>query len=50
MRSGGDFADGVNECAGRKSGADVFVTFDKKADKLLRMQGKNVQSPATLDC
>ena len=45
MRQGGDFADGVNEYAGRQMGAEVFATFDKKAAKLLKAQGKVVRIP-----
>lgn len=45
MRQGGDFADGVNEYAGRRMGAKIFVTFDKKAAKLLKAQGMAVRIP-----
>nr|WP_314269443.1 type II toxin-antitoxin system VapC family toxin [uncultured Kingella sp.] len=45
MRQGGDFADGVNEYAGRQMGAEMFVTFDKQAAKLLKAQGKAVRIP-----
>ena len=39
MQQGGDFADGVNEAAGKALGAEIFVTFDRKAAKLLKQQG-----------
>lgn len=42
LRSGGDFADGVNEYSGRLMGEQCFVTFDKKAVQLLSEQGKAV--------
>ena len=43
MRLGGDFADGVNEYTGTQMGSEQFITFDKKAAKLLIRQGKNVR-------
>lgn len=45
MQQGGDFADGINEAAGKVLGAETFVTFDKKAAKLLRKQGCLVHMP-----
>jgi predicted nucleic-acid-binding protein len=41
MHKGGDFADGVNDYIGRQMtrGASVFVSFDKKAVRLLTEQG-----------
>jgi len=41
LRQGGDFADGVNACAGRKlsKGNAVFASFDRKAVRLLSAQG-----------
>jgi predicted nucleic-acid-binding protein len=41
LDAGGDFADGVIACEGNWLGADTFVSFDKKAVKLLEAQGKN---------
>lgn len=35
----GDFADGVLAWEGRRLGADIFITFDKDAVKLLTKQG-----------
>ncbi len=40
---GGDFADGVIAYEGRWLGADTFVSFDKKAAKLLQAQGGPVR-------
>ena len=45
MQQGGDFADGVNEAAGKALGAETFVTFDRKAAKLLKQQGCAVCIP-----
>lgn len=42
LQQGGDFADGVNEAAGKALGAETFVTFDRKAAKLLKQQGGSV--------
>ncbi len=39
LTSGGDFADGVIAYEGSWLGADVFVSFDKKAVKLIEAQG-----------
>jgi predicted nucleic-acid-binding protein len=41
LDAGGDFADGVIACEGNWLGADTFVSFDKKAVKLLEAQGKS---------
>jgi predicted nucleic-acid-binding protein len=38
--AGGDFADGVIAYEGNWLGADVFVSFDKKAVKLMAAQGE----------
>jgi predicted nucleic-acid-binding protein len=38
--AGGDFADGVIAYEGRWLGAEMFVTFDKKAATLLERQGE----------
>ncbi|OYU90454.1 MAG: VapC toxin family PIN domain ribonuclease [Bradyrhizobiaceae bacterium PARB1] len=39
LDAGGDFADGVVAFEGRWLGGETFVTFDKKAVKLLEGQG-----------
>jgi len=39
LDAGGDFADGIIAYEGRAIGAQVFVSFDKKAVKLLANQG-----------
>jgi predicted nucleic-acid-binding protein len=41
LHAGGDFADGVIACEGNWLGADTFVSFDKKAVKLLEAQGNS---------
>jgi predicted nucleic-acid-binding protein len=46
MADGGDFADGVIAYEGRWLGGDTFVTFDKRAAKLLAAQGKKIHVPA----
>lgn len=43
MDAGGDFADGVIAYEGNWLGADIFVSFDKKAVKLLEAQGEAVR-------
>ena len=43
LEAGGDFADGVIAYEGRWLGADVFLSFDKKAAKLLRARGETVR-------
>jgi predicted nucleic-acid-binding protein len=43
LEAGGDFADGVIAYEGRWLGADVFVSFDKKAVKLMRTRGDSAQ-------
>jgi len=40
--AGGDFADGIIAYEGRWLGGDVFVSFDRKATKLLVAQGHAV--------
>jgi len=40
---GGDFADGAIAYEGRWLGADTFVSFDKKAVKLIEAQGDAAQ-------
>src|SRR3984957_720676 len=39
LDSGGDFADGVIAYEGSWLGADTFISFDKKAVKLMEAQG-----------
>ncbi len=39
LEAGGDFADGVIAYEGTWLGADTFVSFDKKAVKILSSQG-----------
>jgi predicted nucleic-acid-binding protein len=39
LEAGGDFADGAIAYEGQRLGADVFVSFDKQAVKLLEAQG-----------
>lgn len=39
LDAGGDFADGVIAYEGSWLGADIFVSFDKKAVKLMKAQG-----------
>ena len=36
---GGDFADGVIAYEGRQTGGDAFVSFDRNAVRLLKVQG-----------
>src|SRR6266436_3068076 len=43
LDAGGDFADGVIAYEGNWLGADTFVSFDKKAVKLLEAQGGSAQ-------
>jgi predicted nucleic-acid-binding protein len=40
LTAGGDFADGVIAYDGRSLGGDTFVSFDKKAVKILKAQGE----------
>ena len=40
LNAGGDFADGVIAYEGNWLGADTFVSFDRRAVKLLEAQGK----------
>jgi predicted nucleic-acid-binding protein len=46
LDAGGDFADGVIAYEGRWLGAEVFVSFDRKAMKLMRAQGQSVRLPS----
>lgn len=43
LAAGGDFADGVIAYEGSWLGADTFVSFDRKAVKLLEAQGAPVR-------
>ena len=43
LDAGGDFADGIIAYEGRWLGADTFVSFDKKAVKLIERQGASVR-------
>jgi len=43
LDAGGDFADGVIVREGNWLGADTFVSFDRKAVKLLEAQGKSAR-------
>lgn len=45
LRAGGDFADGAIAYEGSWLGAETFVSFDRKAVKLLRAQGKAARLP-----
>ena len=42
LDAGGDFADGVIAYEGSWLGAETFVSFDKKAIKLMKAQGETV--------
>jgi predicted nucleic-acid-binding protein len=43
LDAGGDFADGIVAYEGRWLGAEMFVSFDKKAAKLMKAQGETVR-------
>ena len=43
LDAGGDFADGVITHEGNRLGADTFISFDKKAVKLMEAQGWSVR-------
>lgn len=43
LDAGGDFADGAIACEGSWLGADTFVSFDRKAVKLMNERGKSAQ-------
>lgn len=45
LDAGGDFADGIIAYEGNWLGADVFVSFDKKAVKLIEASGGLARSP-----
>lgn len=44
LRDGGDFADGVIAFEGARNGAE-FVSFDRRAVKLARLQGLPAREP-----
>ena len=46
LDAGGDFADGVIAYEGSWLGADIFVSFDKKAVKLMEAQGEAARLPS----
>jgi predicted nucleic-acid-binding protein len=43
LDAGGDFADGIIAYEGRWLGAEMFVSFDKRAAKLMKAQGETVR-------
>lgn len=43
LDAGGDFADGVIAYEGSWLGADTFISFDRKAVKLMKAQGQSVR-------
>jgi predicted nucleic-acid-binding protein len=43
LDAGGDFADGIIAYEGNWLGADTFISFDKKAVKLMEAQGGSVR-------
>jgi predicted nucleic-acid-binding protein len=43
LDAGGDFADGVIAYEGNWLGADSFISFDKKAVKLIKAQGESAR-------
>ncbi|MEP6841054.1 MAG: type II toxin-antitoxin system VapC family toxin [Bradyrhizobium sp.] len=43
LDAGGDFADGVIAYEGNWLGANVFVSFDKKAVKLIEAEGRHAR-------
>jgi predicted nucleic-acid-binding protein len=40
LEAGGDFADGLIAHEGRRLGADVFLSFDRRAVRILQAQGE----------
>jgi predicted nucleic-acid-binding protein len=46
LEAGGDFADGVIAYEGSWLGAETFVSFDKKAVKLMEAKGEAARLPA----
>lgn len=47
LDAGGDFADGVIAYEGQWLGGETFVTFDKKASRILERQGRSTKLLAT---
>ncbi len=45
LRAGGDFPDGLISQEGRLLGGETFISFDRKAVKLLQAQGFKAQFP-----
>jgi predicted nucleic-acid-binding protein len=43
LNAGGDFADGIIAYEGNWLGADTFVSFDRRAVKLLESQGRSAR-------
>lgn len=43
LNAGGDFADGVIAFEGKRVGADIFVSFDKRAVKLMEARGNSAR-------
>ena len=43
LEAGGDFADGAIAYEGRWLGADTFVSFDRRATKLMEARGESVR-------
>jgi predicted nucleic-acid-binding protein len=43
LDAGGDFADGVIAYEGRRLGADTFISFDKRAVRLLADRGQSAR-------
>lgn len=43
LEAGGDFADGAIAYEGRQLGADVFLSFDRKAVRLLQAHGESAR-------
>ncbi|MDQ0463875.1 putative nucleic-acid-binding protein [Caulobacter ginsengisoli] len=46
LEAGGDFADGVIAFEGYWLGAETFVSFDRKAVRLIAAQGRSARLPA----
>ena len=43
LDAGGDFADGVIAYEGQWLGGETFVTFDKRASRILERQGRSIR-------
>jgi len=46
LEGGGDFADGVIAYEGERLGGEEFVSFDRRAVKLIAAQGRPARTPA----